>query len=302
MDKVKYKISQLAKDMGMTGKALVELMKQKGDPNKKYTTTTMLSGEELDLAYEIVTIEHSVDSFDDFLSQAKRMEVSEVSVEEMEAAKKKKAEAPAVPTEEKAPKAKPAAEKQSVRPTPVKTAAKQTVTPKPSEEHKEEKKAKKAEVKAVEPEKAGTAEKPEKQEKAESAEKTAVKVEKAEKTDAKAEKVEKAEKVVKPEKPEHAERPRSSPPHRSRRLLPRYRSAAPPWSSVRFRLSRSSPSASRRATTAARSSPVPPRRTIATAECRPLRKSADVTERTEIVSPPYASPHRAARQRRPRTA
>ena len=190
----------------MTGKALVELMKQKGDPNKKYTTTTMLSGEELDLAYEIVTIEHSVDSFDDFLSQAKRMEVSEVSVEEMEAAKKKKAEAPAVPTEEKAPKAKPAAEKQSVRPTPVKTAAKQTVTPKPSEEHKEEKKAKKAEVKAVEPEKAGTAEKPEKQEKAESAEKTAVKVEKAEKTDAKAEKVEKAEKVVKPEKPEHAEK------------------------------------------------------------------------------------------------
>ncbi len=82
MIKVKYKVSQLAKDMGMTGKVLVELLKKNGDPNKKYTTTTMLEGDELDMAYELITKEHSVENFDAFLSQAKRMEVSEVVIEE----------------------------------------------------------------------------------------------------------------------------------------------------------------------------------------------------------------------------
>ena len=79
MEKLKIKVSQLAKDMGMTGKVLVELLKKNGDPNKKYTTTTSLEGDELDMAYELITKEHSVDSFDQFLSQAKRMEASDVS-------------------------------------------------------------------------------------------------------------------------------------------------------------------------------------------------------------------------------
>lgn len=82
MIKVKYKVSQLAKDMGMTGKALAELLKKNGDPNKKYTTSTTLEGDELDMAYEIITKEHSVESFDDFLSHAKRMETSDVVIAE----------------------------------------------------------------------------------------------------------------------------------------------------------------------------------------------------------------------------
>ena len=90
MDKLKYKVSKLAGDMGMTGKALVELLKQKGDPNKKYATTTTLSGDELDMAYEIITREYSVESFDEFLSQAKRMEVSNVSIDDVKPVVKEK--------------------------------------------------------------------------------------------------------------------------------------------------------------------------------------------------------------------
>lgn len=82
MIKVKYKVGQLAKDMGMTGKALVELLKKNGDPNKKYTTTTTLEGDELDMAYEVITKEYSVESFDDFLSHAKRMEASDIIIAE----------------------------------------------------------------------------------------------------------------------------------------------------------------------------------------------------------------------------
>ena len=208
MDKVKYKISQLAKDMGLTGKTLVELMKQKGDPNKKYTTTTTLTGEELDMAYEIVTSEHSVESFDGFLSQARRMAVSEVSMEEVEAAAKHKkmTENAAQASSEN----NPAAEKVTVRPT----------VKQPDEEHKEEKKTKKVEVKPAGTEKAEQAEKPVKVEKVEKTEKAEkpVKVEKVEKTEKaekpiKVEKVEKTEKAEKPvkvekvEKTEKAEKP-----------------------------------------------------------------------------------------------
>ena len=103
MEKLKYKISQLAKDMNMTGKELVELLKQNGDPNKKYTTTTSLEGDELDMAYELITKQHSVDSFDSFLSQAKSMEVSEVSEAEIEEKKHVKNE---VKSEEAKPETK----------------------------------------------------------------------------------------------------------------------------------------------------------------------------------------------------
>ena len=102
MEKIKYKVSQLAKDMGMAGKA------KNGAPDKKYTTTTTLEGEELDMAYELITREHAVESFDSFLSQAKRMEVSEVTEAEIEETKKAKARAKA---EAEAKKAEAAAKK-----------------------------------------------------------------------------------------------------------------------------------------------------------------------------------------------
>ena len=142
MDKVKYKVSQLAKDMGLTGKVLVELLKQKGDPEKKYTTTTMLSGEELDMAYEIITKEHSVESFDEFLSQAQRMTVSDVTIDEVEAAKEKKA------AEKKLEK--PVAEKAAEKVEKAGKPVRQTVTVKTKEDQRV--KREKTEGKAVQPE------------------------------------------------------------------------------------------------------------------------------------------------------
>ncbi|MDD6394866.1 MAG: translation initiation factor IF-2 [Firmicutes bacterium] len=105
--KVKYKVSQLAKDMGMTGKELVELLKKSGNPEKKYTTTTTLEGDELDMAYEIITKEHSVENFDEFLAQAKRMETVNSNSGTVEAPKPEKEEKAAVKSEEKKETAKP---------------------------------------------------------------------------------------------------------------------------------------------------------------------------------------------------
>lgn len=225
MIKVKYKVSQLAKDMGMTGKVLVELLKKNGDPNKKYTTTTMLEGDELDMAYELITKEHSVENFDAFLAQAKRMEVSEVVIEEnkpikneVKAEEPKKAEEkkPAEPAAEAPKKAEvkkveaekapaPKAEapksaepiKAAVKPEP-KAASATTEKSKSKEEKpvkKEKAEVKTAEVKTVTPEKKPEKAKPqttEKQDKADS--KPAVKSEPAAKEPA-------AKVPVKAEKP-----------------------------------------------------------------------------------------------------
>lgn len=107
MIKVKYKVSQLAKDMGMTGKELVELLKKNGNPEKKYTTTTTLEGDELDMAYEIITKEHSVENFDEFLAQAKRMETVSPNAKTVEAPKSEKTEKAEAKSDEKKEAAKP---------------------------------------------------------------------------------------------------------------------------------------------------------------------------------------------------
>ncbi len=186
MEKIKYKVSQLAKDMGMAGKALAELLAKNGAPDKKYTTTTALEGEELDMAYELITREHAVESFDSFLSQAKRMEVSEVTEAEIEETKKAKARAKAEAEEKKAEAAakKAASDAEAAKPEadagqkkPVKAVAK---------EKPEKKQPEKAEKKPV---KVKT-EKAEKAEKKTEPVKTEVKVEakpKKEKTEIKAE-------------------------------------------------------------------------------------------------------------------
>ena len=127
MEKLKYKVNQLAKDMGMTGKVLVELLKKNGVPDKKYTTTTSLDGDELDMAYELITKENSVENFDDFLAQARRMEVSELTEAEIEESRNSRAKAKAE-AEQKKETAKEAT-KEEPKKEPAKTDAK-----KPKEE------------------------------------------------------------------------------------------------------------------------------------------------------------------------
>ena len=159
MEKIKYKVSQLAKDIGMTGKVLVELLKKNGVPDKKYTTTTSLEGDELDMAYELITKEHSVGSFDAFLSQAKRMEVSEVTEAEIEETKQAKAKAEAEAAAKKVEvKAEPAKEE----PKAEAKKPKEEKTVKPVAKEKPEKKPaekKPVKVKAEKPEKTEKTEK-----------------------------------------------------------------------------------------------------------------------------------------------
>ena len=160
MEKIKVKISQLAKDTGMTGKALVELIKSHGIPNKKYTTTSSLEGEELDLAYELITSQHSVDSFDEFLSQAKRMEVSEVVIEEPKPVKEEPKAEPSTEAQKPVKAARPAA-KETPAPDkkPVKVKA-DSARPKTEGKPKTESVKAEARPKAEKPEAPKTASRP----------------------------------------------------------------------------------------------------------------------------------------------
>ncbi len=181
MEKIKYKVSQLAKDMGMTGKVLVDLLKKSGIPDKKYTTTTSLEGDELDMAYEIITRENSVENFEEFLSQAKRMEVSEVTEAEIEETKHAKTESKEKaepkkeipkpeakkPMEEKPakpakPVAKEAAEKQAAEKKPVKVKAEKAEKSEKTEKTEKKPEPSRAEVKVeARPKKERTEAKPE---------------------------------------------------------------------------------------------------------------------------------------------
>ena len=135
MEKLKYKVNQLAKDMGMTGKVLAELLQKNGVPDKKYTTTTSLEGDELDMAYELITKENSVENFDDFLAQARRMEVSELTEAEIEESRnsRAKAKAEAEQKKETAKEATKETAKEATKEEPKKEPAK-TDAKKPKEE------------------------------------------------------------------------------------------------------------------------------------------------------------------------
>ena len=170
MEKIKYKVSQLAKDMGMTGKLLVELLKKNGVPDKKYTTTTSLEGDELDLAYELITKQNSVESFDQFLSQAKRMEVSEVTEEQIEESRHAKAEARKEEAKEEPKKEEPKAEENKPKEEKPAKTAKPVVREKAEKPAAEKKPVKIRAEKAEKPEKKAEAVKAEVKPKKEKAE------------------------------------------------------------------------------------------------------------------------------------
>ncbi len=146
MVNLKYKVNQLAKDMGMTGKELAELLKKNGNPDKKYTSTTTLSGDELDMAYELITRGHSVESFDEFLSQAKRLEKT---VQPIESIAEEKAAAADKPEKKAAAESKSAADK-----------VKKTEKSEKVEKDEKVKKAEKSAVKGAAPSAAAKPKKP----------------------------------------------------------------------------------------------------------------------------------------------
>ena len=74
---LKEKISEVAKSLGVTGKIIADLLKAKMPGDRKYTSSTAIDGDELDLVFSELTARHEVASFDEFLSGAKRIQQAE---------------------------------------------------------------------------------------------------------------------------------------------------------------------------------------------------------------------------------
>lgn len=105
---IKYKLSDVAKDFGKANKDIVELLaKYTEGPKKK--ATTALEDKELDIIFEALTQENSLESFDDYFAmanekQAAKQEEKKAAVEKVKAEKAKA---------EKKPSKKDSAEKES---------------------------------------------------------------------------------------------------------------------------------------------------------------------------------------------
>ena len=67
---VKCKIHELAKDLNIASKELVELLKEKSKSGKKYTTMTVIDASDISIVMDTVTKKHSVASFDEYLASA----------------------------------------------------------------------------------------------------------------------------------------------------------------------------------------------------------------------------------------
>ena len=63
----KYKVNELAKDLGIENKAVIEILKQLGGEPKK--ATAALTEEELDFALDRFTAEKSAPDFDAYFAQ-----------------------------------------------------------------------------------------------------------------------------------------------------------------------------------------------------------------------------------------
>ena len=66
---IKYKLSDLARDLGVQNKELIDLYAAKTGETKKHTTP--LTQEELDYAFEHFTAKTAVASFDEFFASAR---------------------------------------------------------------------------------------------------------------------------------------------------------------------------------------------------------------------------------------
>lgn len=117
----KYKVHELAKDLGIQSKFIIENLSKNFEGEKK--SQTSLEDRELDYVFDLVTREHSVDSFDDYFNAVSEPE---------EKPAEKKAEAPKKtekPAAKKEARKEPSAEKKA-------EPAKQTA-PAPQQQKKE---------------------------------------------------------------------------------------------------------------------------------------------------------------------
>lgn len=104
---VKYKIHELAKDFNIKSNIITDFFKSRGDETKK--SQTVLTSDELDLIFDRLTQDNSVDSFDGYFAMKK----PETPKTEEAAQEDSAPEKPASAVKEKAKSSKPAAEKKS---------------------------------------------------------------------------------------------------------------------------------------------------------------------------------------------
>lgn len=104
---VKYKIHELAKDFNIKSNIITDFFKSRGDETKK--SQTVLTSDELDLIFDRLTQDNSVDSFDGYFAMKKPEEPKTEEAAEEDSVPEKNASA----VKEKAKSSKPAAEKKS---------------------------------------------------------------------------------------------------------------------------------------------------------------------------------------------
>ncbi len=93
---VKCKIHELAKDLNIASKELVELLKEKSKSGKKYTTMTVIDASDISIVMDTVTKKYAVSSFDEYLASAQPIVSNEGAF-----APEAKEEPAAAPAEEK---------------------------------------------------------------------------------------------------------------------------------------------------------------------------------------------------------
>ena len=158
-----FKITKLAKDLGMKSKDLVEILAQNGIEAK--TTQKALEPVEFDLLFEQLTKENQIVNIGDYLDgvsyiPSKIKKTEKPKAEEAPKAEEKKAEpAPAPVAEKKEAPAAPAAEKKAETPAAPVAEKKEEAPAAPAAEKKAEKPAAPAAEKKAEPAPAPVAEK-----------------------------------------------------------------------------------------------------------------------------------------------
>ena len=123
---IKYRVSDVAKDLGVPGKEIIELLGKYADTPKK--SATALTEDELDLVFEYYTQKHQMDSLDDYFAQADKKREEKNRREEPKVEEAPVAEKPATaPTtaastpaaaNKSTPAPQPKKEKQEKQPTP----------------------------------------------------------------------------------------------------------------------------------------------------------------------------------------
>ena len=68
----KYKVSEVAKDFGLQNKDVTDVLAKYFDEPKK--SSTALDSKELDVLFDVLTQEHSVENFDQYFAMQKKEE------------------------------------------------------------------------------------------------------------------------------------------------------------------------------------------------------------------------------------